>query len=107
MVMIMVTSWYPPNKAVEIAKKFLEVMQKYPLKSFEKPLVLAAASAVKDGIRSITITEVEKGKYEEALNLEAKRLVEYMSIEGYRFAIETLLTIEEAMPLVGLEMPSA
>jgi len=41
------------------------------------------------------------------LNLTAKRLVEYFGIEGYRFEIETLMTIEEAMPLIGLEMPSA
>jgi len=107
MVMIMVTSWYPPDKAVEVAKKFLEVMQKFPQESFEKPLLLGGVTSVKDGIRVIAITEVEKGKYEEALNLEAKRLVEYMSIEGYRFEMETLMTTEEAMPLLGLEMPSA
>jgi len=107
MVMIMVTSWYPPDKAVEVAKKFLEVMQKFPQESFEKPLLLGGVTSVKDGIRVIAITEVEKGKYEEALNLEAKRLVEYMSIEGYRFEMETLMTTEEAMPLLGLKMPSA
>jgi hypothetical protein len=106
MVMIMVTSWYPPGKAMEVAKKFLEIMQKFPQESFEKPLLLGGVTSVKDGIRVIAITEVEKGKYEEALNLEAKRLVEYMSIEGYRFEIETLMTLEEAMPLLGLEMPS-
>jgi len=107
MVLIMVTTWYPPDKATKVAKKFLEVMQEYPQESFEKPLVLAAASSVKDGIRSISITEVKKGKYEEAMNLIARREVEYFGIEGFRFEIETLLTIEEAMPLVGLEMPSA
>jgi len=51
-------------------------------------------------------TEVEKGKYEEAMDLIARREVEYFGIEGFRFEIETLLTIEEAIPLVGLEMPS-
>ncbi len=107
MVLIMLTSWYPPDKATEVAKKFIEVMGKYPQESFEKPLVLAAASSVKDGLRSISITEIEKGKYEEAMDLIARREVEYFGIEGYRFEMETLLTIEEAMPLVGLEMPSA
>ena len=106
MVLIMVTSWYPPDKAIEVAKKFIEVMGKYPQESFEKPLV-QATSAVKDGIKVITITEVEKGKYEEALYLEARREVEYFGIEGYRVEIETLMTTEEAMPLLGLEMPSA
>ena len=107
MVLIMVTTWYPPDKATEVAKKFLEVIQKYPHESFEKPLVLGAVSTVKDGIKVISITEVEKGKYEEALNLTSKRLVEYMGIEGYRCEIDTLLTVEEAMPLIGLEMPAA
>jgi hypothetical protein len=107
MVMIMVTSWYPPDKAIEVAKKFLEVMQKFPQESFEKPLLLGGVTSVKDGIRVIAITEVEKGKYEEAMNLISRREVEYFGIEGFRFEMATLLTVEEAMPLVGLEMPSA
>ena len=107
MVLIMVTAWYPPDKVTEVAKKFIEVMGKYPQESFEKPLVVAAASTCKDGIKAINITEVEKGKYEEALSLTAKRNVEYFGIEGYKLQIETLLSVEEALPLVGLEMPSA
>ena len=107
MVLIMVTSWYPPDKATEVAKKFLEVMQKFPQESFEKPIVTAGVRAVKDGINVITITEVEKGKYEEAMNLIARREVEYFGIEGFRFEMATLMTVEEAMPLIGLEMPSA
>ena len=105
MVLIMVTSWYPPDKTTEAAKKFLEVMQKYPQESFEKPLV-GAVKADKDGIKNIWIEEIEKGKYEEALNLVSRRLVEYFGIEGYRYTIETLLTFEEAMPMIGLEMPA-
>jgi len=106
MVMIMVTSWYPPNKATEVARKYIEVMQKFPLESFEKPLVPVGASPSKDGMEVITISEVRKGKYEEALYLAARRLVEFDSIEGFRYEIKTLLTGEEAMPLIGLKMPA-
>jgi hypothetical protein len=101
MVLIMVTAWIPPDKGTEVGKKYLEVMQKIPYESFEKPLV-SAGNAVKDGMKVIEIFEVEKGKYEEALNLTVKRESEFFGIEGYRCEIETLLAVEEAMPMLGL-----
>ena len=106
MPLIMVTSWAPFNKTNEAAKKFLEVMEKYPQESFEKSW-LAGVKSDEDGIKSVWLTEIERGKLEEALNLTAKREAEYLSIEGYRFKMETLITYEDAMPLIGLEMPSA
>jgi len=106
MVMIMVTAWYPPTKATEVGKKYIEVMQKIPQESFEKPLVPVGVSADKDGINVIAITEVRKGKYEEALNLTSRRMVMFFGIEGYRYEVKTLLTLEEAMPLIGLKMPA-
>jgi hypothetical protein len=63
-------------------------------------------SSGKDGIEVIVISEVRKEKYEEALNLESRRVVMLFSIEGYRYEIKTLLTLEEAMPLLGLKMPA-
>ena len=100
MVLIMVTAWIPPDKGAEVGKKYLEIIEKIPHKSFEKQLV-TAGNIVKDGMKVIEITEVEKGKYEEALNLAVKRENEFFSIEGYRSEIETLLALEEAMPLLG------
>jgi hypothetical protein len=79
MVLIMVTAWIPPDKGTEVGKKYLEVMQKIPYESFEKPLV-SAGNAVKDGMKVIEIFEVEKGKYEEALNLTVKRESEFFGI---------------------------
>ena len=105
MVLIMVTTWYPPNKATEAAKKFLEVTEKFPQESFEKSW-LAGVKGDEDGIKTVWLTEIERGKLEEALNLVSRRLAEYLGIEGYRFKIETLMTFEDAMPLVGLEMPA-
>jgi len=106
MVLIMVTSWYPPDKATEAAKKFLEVMEKFPQESFEKSW-LAGVKSDEDGIKTVWLTEIERGKLEEALNLASRREAEYLGIEGYRVKMETLMTFEDAMPLVGLEMPSA
>jgi len=105
MVLIMVTSWYPPDKATEAAKKFLEVMEKFPQESFEKSW-LAGVKSDEVGIMTVWLTEIERGKLEEALNLTSRREAEYLGIEGYRFKMETLMTFEDAMPLVGLEMPT-
>ena len=104
--LIMVTLWYPLNKATEVARKFLEVNEKFPQKPFEKSW-LAGVKADEDGLKTVWLTEIEDGKLEEALDMTNRRLVEYMNIEGYRFKIETLMTFEYAMPLIGLEMPPA
>ena len=101
----MVTAWIPPGKATEAGKKYVEVLQKIPFESFEKPLVPMAGRPVKDGIKAISIGEVEKGKYEEAVDRVWKRLVKFYGVEGFRFEIETLLTAEEAMPMIGLAPP--
>ena len=105
MVLIMVTSWYPPDKATEAAKKFLEVMEKFPQESFEKSW-LAGVKSDEDGIKTVWLTEIERGKLEEALKLNARREAEYFDIEGYGFKMETLMTFEEVMPMIGLEMPA-
>jgi hypothetical protein len=97
----MVTSWYPPNKATEVAKKYVEVMLKIPQESFEKPLVQAACRSDRDGIVSVSINDITKGKYEEAFNLVVRRMVMFYEIEGFRFKLDNLLTVEESMPLFG------
>ncbi|HVP16903.1 MAG TPA: hypothetical protein VMT42_06025 [candidate division Zixibacteria bacterium] len=106
MVMIMVTSWYPPTKAIEAAEKYIEVMQKIPEDaSVLEPLVTVGVSSGKDGIEAIAIGNVKKGKFDEAMNLSLRRMVMFNSIEGYRWEIKTLSTLEEAMPLIGLAPP--
>ena len=106
MVLIMMTAWYPLDKATEMAKKYIEVAQKIPYESFEKLLVPVGARSVKDGMKVTVIVEVEKGKYEEAYKLAVRRMIEFYGIEGLRYEMETLLTGEEAMPLIGLKMPA-
>ena len=101
MVLIMVTAWFPPNKSMEVAKKHFEIAQEFPRQSFEK-LFIGGARATRNGIKDIMIVEVEKGKLEEALNLTARRLMEYFGIEGYRVEVETLVTLEEGLSLLGL-----
>lgn len=62
--LVVVTSWFPPGKAAEAGKKYIEVMKKYPTESFEKPVLLIGVRATKDGMKSISITEAKKGDLE-------------------------------------------
>jgi hypothetical protein len=105
MALIMITSWYPLNKVKEVAAKFLEGTRKYPQASYEKVLV-SAVSSTKKGLRTIWITEIEEGKLDDGLKIVTKRLVEYFGIEGYTYKLETLMTLQEAMPMIGLAMPT-
>ena len=106
MPLILVTPLAPFNQTNDAAKKFLEVMEKYPQESFEKNW-LAGVKSDEDGIKTVWLTEIERGKLEEALILTAKREAEYIGIEGYGFKMETLMSFEDAMPIIGLEAPSA
>jgi hypothetical protein len=81
-------------------QKYNEAMQKFPLKSFEKPLVTGANKSDKDGIEVINIGEVPQGKFEEAANLAVKRMLMFYGIEGVRYKIEPLMTMEEAMQML-------
>lgn len=105
MVLVMITSWFPPGKAAEAGKKYIEVMKKYPPESFEKSVLLIGVRATKDGMKSISITEAKKGDLEKVLNIEMKRMLMFGAIEGFTYDTETYLSGAEAMPMVGLGMP--
>ena len=65
---IIVQSWYPPSKADEAVKKYLEVMEKLPFdESLGKQIVPAATTVTKDSQITIMIAEVEQQKVGDAL----------------------------------------
>jgi hypothetical protein len=106
MVLIMVTVWYPPNKSTEVTKKYFEVMKKFPAASFAKMVVNAVKTSWdKEGVVAMEIAEIEKGKYEEEMNLIMKRMNELTGIEGVRYRVETLITFEQAFALMGVVPP--
>ena len=104
MVLIMVTVWFPPTKAIEAMKKTSEVYKKIPFASFEKSLVWGG-KCDKEGEVVIRIIEVKKGKLEESLSLVRKRMFMFNSIEGYNHKTEILMTTEEAMASMGVAPP--
>jgi len=109
MVYIITTAWYPSHKGVELGKKYLEVLKKYPLsKSPGKLIIPVAVSSDKNGIKVISITEVKDDDaqtFHEALNWAGSNMVEYISIEGFEYKIRIWTSIQQAMELVGLKFP--
>jgi hypothetical protein len=101
----MITSIYPPTKASEVVKVFGKSLAE-PLPSFLKRLhVLSAGGVGEPGIRTYSIFEADKGKEYDALAELTKRMAWFYHIEGWRYQIETLFTAEEAIPILGVQMP--
>ena len=100
---IIITSLYPNDKAKEVAKMYLKCLEKYPVdNSVAAPVVPVAIRATHEGIRTIVISEVKKGKLDDAMATATNRLVMFHDIPGYRYSIQPFLTLEEGMKLIGL-----
>jgi len=93
MVLIMVTSLFPPEKGMEVQKKLIEIQQKFPLPSFIK-LKKIGLRWIRDGIKGVAIYDVENEKLSDALSFVYRYELEFAGIEGYSNEIETLLTKE-------------
>ena len=101
----MITATYPPAKVGEVVQVFGKSLAE-PLPSFLKRLhVLTPAGVGEPGIRTYTIFEADKGKEYDVLAELTRRMAWFYNIEGYRYQIEPLFTAEEAIPLLGLQMP--
>ena len=98
MVLIMVTSLFPPEKGMEVQKKYGEIQQKFPLPSFIK-MKKMGLRWIRDGIKAVAIYDVEKEKISDALSFVYRYELEFAGIEGYSNEIETLLTAEEMPPM--------
>jgi hypothetical protein len=99
MAYFMVTFTYPPSKAQEVGQAF--VSGKAPdLPDFVNRIQIFVVMDAE--LKTYSIYEVEDAKSHEGLVAITKRFTGYFDIEGSRFKIEPLLTINEALPLIGL-----
>jgi hypothetical protein len=94
MVLIMVTSMFPPEKVTEFLNKYNEIQPKFPLPSSIK-LKKVGLRWVRGGLKGVAIYDVEKEKVSEVLSFVYRYEFEFAGIEGYSNEIETFLTFEE------------
>ena len=99
---IMTTTSYPPDKADEVGRKYLETLEKIPPDENLAVQLVHLVNSNENGICSIQILEVKTGKLEEALNRSYRFMIEFRNIVGFRYEIKPLLSVNEALPLIGM-----
>lgn len=99
MAFFMVTFTYPPSKAEEVGQAF--VSKTAPeLPDFVNRIQIFVV--LDKELKAYSIYEVEDAKSHEGFVAITKRFTGYFNVEGSRFKIEPLLTVDEALPLIGL-----
>lgn len=90
------TSTFPPHKAAEVGKTFPNLPK---LPDFVKTLFIFIVPS--SDIKSYGLYEVPDDKAHEGYVAISKRITGYFGIEGYKFTLEPLLTVKEALALLG------
>ena len=95
----MTTVWIPHAKASEAGKLFIEASKKYPGdRSLSKVLL--------NNAKVVSADEIKEGKLKDYLALQNKGLLFIANgIEGYKYQVEVMSSIVEAMDIVGLKPP--
>lgn len=103
---LVTTSTYPSDKATEVAEKYFEALQKYPIDENQvKELVPAAVKSTNQGLRVMGVLEVKDGKLEDALKRLANFMAMFQPIPGFEYTIETNFTVQDALGILGMELP--
>ena len=101
---IVINTCVPNERAKDVARKYLEVVEKYPPDEAIAKIILNSAIYVdENGIHGLVISEPPEGKLEEALKRTNSIMVEYLSIPDYRWEIKIWATLEEAFKTIGME----
>jgi len=100
---IVTTLWYPLSKADEVGKTYLKAIEKFPEdESIMKPVIRAAITTNKKGLKVFTVAEAIEGKLSEALKRDGDLMREFWGIEGLNYKTRVLATLEEGLEALGL-----
>jgi len=103
---LVITSLYPSHKADEVGKIYLEALSKYPPdENLGTQVVPSAIKTTHQGIKGIGISEVKKGKLEEAISYAMNFMAMFLNVEGFEFTMDHYLTIDEALAVIGMNVP--
>jgi hypothetical protein len=103
---IITTIIYPNDIATEVAKMYLEAVSKFPPdENLATRLVPSAVKSTPQGIQVMVISEVKKGKLEEALNYGGRSMAMFNNFKGLKYSMDVYMKIEEAMETIGMSLP--
>lgn len=96
----MITIWYPPHKAPEIAK----IYSKQPKEiEYIKKWRAFTTGAGMNGIKQYHLIYTERGKMEEAFGKLNKYFMPFLNIEGFRYLAEPLMGVSDSYALLGMK----
>ncbi|NVM52956.1 MAG: hypothetical protein HWN66_04575 [Candidatus Helarchaeota archaeon] len=106
MVYLINNVWCPHDKPNEVAKKYLEIIKKYPPDPALGTIVAILVRSNKDNVHVIGIGKVKKGKLTENIKrtTESNQMMAN-SIEGFKYEVSTYLDITEAYDILGMKAP--
>ena len=101
----MSTIWFPPTKGTDVAKKAIEAFKKFPADESIAIQLVQGLIGDRQGIKSISISEVKEGKLEEALTRTGETLRFIAEVEGVTYKVDLMTTPQEAYETVGMKAP--
>ncbi|MFW9897423.1 MAG: hypothetical protein ACFFD7_16585 [Candidatus Thorarchaeota archaeon] len=105
MPIILVTAWYPYKRRMEVGKKAIESVSKFPPDESITRSLGTAVMRDKHGIKIIQMNEVMPGKLQEALEMANRNIDFYMEIDDFNFRIDIAATAAEAMESINMKLP--
>ena len=99
MAYFMVTTLYPTDKATEMGEKFLsgDIPE---LPAYVK--MLYTFIVADNEIKAYAIYEVEDEQTYEGMKSIIKRYTGYFGIKGFKYKLEPIIPVGEALPMIGL-----
>ena len=99
MTFVMVTGRFPLNKAVEIGKLF--TARKLPeVADFVKRINIFIIAD--EEVKTYTLYEMPNDKLHDCIVWIGQRYAGFREIENFKYKIETLMTMKDALPMIGL-----
>ena len=96
----MLTVWYPPHKASDMAKLYLKQPREIPFVT--KWRVFNTTGGL-DGVKQYHLIYTERGKAEEAMGELNKYFMPFINIEGFRYLVEPLMGVSDGYALFGMK----
>jgi hypothetical protein len=99
---LVTTVIYPPDKSIVAAEKFIEVTAR-ELPPFLKRFQVLGDSRMDKGMKVLSIYEADDSRIKESIIELTKIYVQFNNIEGFRYEIEPMLTVKEALAVLGMK----
>jgi hypothetical protein len=96
----MITLWYAPHKAPDVAKLFLKKSREIPFVSKWRAFTTAGGEK---GVKQYHLIYTERGKSEEAMVELTKYFMPFLAIESFTYISETLMGVSDSMKMLGME----